>query len=560
MRGMDEKYTLVMIDGVRQNDPSESKRIFNFEHVVVHNIERIEIVRGPQAGLYGSNASGGVINIITKRGAQEGFAGSVKAEYGSYATRRLDADVSYGGKVGDVPFRLAYAHSEYMANGPSIADKHYVTPSGKSQATEDDRTIIYAHSLNAEISPTEDVRGRVFFSVSDLSADIDGTSGSVPIDKDRQKDKRVYSYGTSWDVDTLDDRLLHKVQVSVMQSRTDRYYHDGTTYAAYNDHYLSSYGQTVQLDYQGTYVVNDNHKVTFGTTWDSERYKKHEKDWTESIDAQQFHTSVMAQLQSDFLNDALHVNIGMSYDMFSSTNGKATYRGGVSYTVPVTETILKASAGTGFMTPTLYNLYRYENPDVLDPEEALLFDVGFEQPLFKRRVTIGATAFKNKIKNEIIYKDDATCTGSTTYCYVNRDKMSSKGIEAEIRAMAYEGETDSLELSSNYTYTYAEDNDGAEIDRVPRHNLGVSAMYAFNEDKGMFRVDGQYNGRRTDNYAKQRIRAGGEWKFDLAAQYEVYDDVTAYARAENILDADFSTSTGYESSPRAFYVGLGYKF
>ncbi len=125
IRGMEEEHTLVMIDGVRMNDPADSngRGGFNFENIIPHNIERIEIVRGPMASLYGSNASGGVINIITKKAAQEGCHGAVKAEYGSHATRRLDGNISYGGKIDDMPFTLAYAHSEYIANGPNISDE-----------------------------------------------------------------------------------------------------------------------------------------------------------------------------------------------------------------------------------------------------------------------------------------------------------------------------------------------------------------------------------------------------------------------------------------------------
>ncbi len=569
MRGLDEQHTLVLIDGVRQNNPSDSARAFDFEHMMVHNIERIEIVRGPQATLYGSNASGGVINIITKRGAQEGYKGSVNAEYGSYATRRLDADISYGGKIGDMPFRLGYAHSTYAANGPSVASEKSNVPPGLQTPSEDDRRTIFNHSLNAEISPSEDLRGRFFVTYTDLSTDNDrsltGANNRVAVDADRHKDKKQYTYGTSWDLDTFDDKLLHKFQLSATNSRTDRFYHDTASYKPYNGHYASYYGDTVQADYSATYVINDNHKVTSGVIWDGERYKKVNKSWSQVSDKKQYHTGVMVQLQSDFLDDALNLTLGASYDMFSAIEGKATYRGGVGYTVPQTDTLIKASVGTGYTAPSLSRLYTYDNPSKLKPEESLLMDFGVEQPFFDRRLTVAATVFKNKLENQIVYQDDATiCTGSTSKCYINRDEMNSKGVEAEINALAYQGETDSLELGTTYTYTLAMDETGAEIDRVPRHNLGLNATYRFDNEKGLFRVDSQYNGRRTDYYSfgagKTRIRDGGEWKVDFLAEYEVYDDVRAYVRGENIFDANFTTSTGYTGTPQGFYVGVGYSF
>jgi hypothetical protein len=224
IRGMEEEHTLLLVDGVRMNNPADqnSRGAAAFDSILTDNIERIEIVRGPMASLYGSNASGGVVNIITKKGASDGYHGSIKGEYGSFNTRRLDANVSYGGKMEDMPFVLSYAHSEFMADGPNISDEDRQFASNEVRPSEDDRRIIYKHSLDFRASPTSDLDGRVFFSLNDSSVDQDNGGA----DADRNVDSRTYSYGTVWDSRMLDGRLENKEAVYGMNASNRRIYNN----------------------------------------------------------------------------------------------------------------------------------------------------------------------------------------------------------------------------------------------------------------------------------------------------------------------------------------------
>ncbi|SBV90670.1 putative Cobalamin uptake ligand-gated TonB-dependent outer membrane channel [uncultured Alphaproteobacteria bacterium] len=570
LRGLGGEHTLVLIDGVRMNNPGESnqKGAFNFQGLIAHNIERIEIVRGPQATLYGSAASGGVINIITKKGASDGFHGGVKGEYGSYATRRLDGNVSYGGKLDNaMPFTLAYAHSEYIANGPNISDEDRLFTPSETKPSEDDRRIVYDHSLDFRVSPTENLDGRLFLTVNDLSTDLD-QSGQ---DTNYNKDSRTYVYGTSWDARLLDGRLESKNTVSGMRTQDDSWRPSNAEH-----HYSRYLGQTFTLENQSTYHLSENHSIVAGLAWDQARAEAETQANARTaprqrIDEKMYHTSGQLQLQSRFF-DHLNVVAGMSYDAYSAFDNAVTYRIGAGYEFPETGTTIRAAAGTGYRAPSIAQLYYYENPETLDPEETTLFEAGVDQKLLNDRVKLGVTAFHNRVDNVITSSKDTNCApGYTGSCYVNGDRLIAKGVETSLGALVYEGESDSLDLQVNYTYTLTSLNATTSAgkitdhaaDKISPHVVNVSAIYAFDHDKGSVRADATIKSRGWERYHKGYVAEtydGDGWKLDLAAQYEIMDNVTVYGRVENLFDSEYYTSSGYTSNPFGVYAGIGYTF
>ncbi len=564
MRGMPAAHSLVMIDGVRMNDPADSmNRGFIFDSVIPHNIERIEIVRGPLASLYGSAASGGVINIITKKGASDGFHGGIKGEYGSYATRRLDGNLSYGGKLdNDMPFTLSYAHSEYIANGPNISDEDRAFHPAAKRPNEDDRRSIYNHSLDFRLSPTDDIDGRVFLSFNDLSADVDGTAA----DAERNKDKRTTNFGTTWDTRLLDGRLENKDSVLGMTTANELYYYSQNPRQAY-----AYRGGFLQFEHLSTYHLTDDHAITGGVSYDRSRAERNVNK-LQTIDQTMSHGTGMLQLQSTFFDD-LHVVAGVSYESYGAFENTFTYRGGVSYDIRETGTTLRAGAGTGYLAPTVFQLTNYVNPTTLEPEKTTMFEAGFDQKLLGDRVNLGVTAFKNKAKDQIAYSDLASvCTTASDHkCYVNIDEMNSKGVEAELGMLVYEGETDSLDLHVGYTYTLAQFSDKTysnhAYENISPHVVNVSAIYGFDSGKGSVRADATFKSRgwEKSHYDATRTSSypaydGDGWYLNLAAQYEIMDNVTLYGRVENLFDSEYYTTSGYTEAPFGVYAGIGYKF
>ncbi len=571
LRGLGGEHTLVMIDGVRMNNPAESnqKGAFNFQGLIAHNIERIEIVRGPQATLYGSAASGGVINIITKKGASDGFHGGIKGEYGSYATRRLDGNLSYGGKLDNaMPFTLSYAHSEYIANGPNLSDEDRQFRANETRPSEDDRRIVYDHSLDFRISPSDNLDGRLFLTVNDLSTDLDNSAQ----DTNYNKDSRTYVYGTSWDARLLDGRFETKNTVSGMRTQDDAWRPSDAV-----RHYSRYLGQTLNLENQSTYHLTENHAVVAGLAWDAARAKADNKT-VERIDEKMYHTSGQLQLQSQFF-DHLNVVAGVSYDAYSAFENALTYRIGAGYEFPETGTTIRAAAGTGYRAPSISQLYYYEKPETLSPEETTLFEAGVDQKLLGDRLKLGVTAFHNRVDNVITSSKDSGCApGFSGSCYLNGDRLIAKGVETSLGALVYEGKSDSLDLQLNYTYTltsFSATTSSAKFadhaaDKISPHVVNISAIYAFDNDKGSIRADATIKSRGWERYHKGygtqtssgyvETYDGDGWKLDLAAQYEIMDNVTVYGRVENLFDSEYYTSSGYNSNPFGVYAGIGYKF
>ncbi len=560
MRGMEEEHTLLLIDGVRMNNPADSngRGAANFDNVITHNIERIEIVRGPMASLYGSNASGGVVNIITKKAAQDGYHGAIKGEYGSFNTRRLDASISYGGKIDQMPFTLSYAHSEFMADGPNVSDEKRQFAAGEVHPSEDDRRIIYDHSLDFRLSPTADVDGRVFFSVNDASVDLD-SSGA---DADRNKDSRTYNYGSVWDTRMLDGRLENKDAVYGMNMSQRLIYNNQKPREAY-----AYRGDFLQFEHLSTYALSRDHKITGGLAYDRSRAER-KANMRQTVDRTISHGTTSLQLQSKFFDD-LKVTNGISYESYGPYENTLTYRAGAAYDIRGTGTTLRAGAGTGYRAPSVFQEYVYANPKELKPEESVMYEAGFDQKLFDGQVKLSVMAFRNELENAIRYLSGAGlgCNNAENKCYVNADEMTTQGLETSVDALLYQGESDSLDAHIGYTYTVSQftdkTNQNHQSDKAPPHVANASLIYGFDHGRGSVRADGTIKSRGWEAYhkgANSTAYDGDGWKVDLAAQYEILEGLTAYGRVENLFDQEWYTSSGYTDSPFGVYVGLGYKF
>ena len=237
------------------------------------------------------------------------------------------------------------------------------------------------------------------------------------------------------------------------------------------------------------------------------------------------------------------------------TDGAWTYRGGVSYDLKETRTILKSSYATGFAAPTLFQLFRFAGTQNLKPENTRLWDAGFEQKALNDRVEFGATYFRNAVKNQIVFAFSPSR-------YINRDQMKSRGLENFVNASLFEASDRRLDFSLNHTFTLAEDENRAEIDRVPRHRVNFSFDYAFLDGKANLRLDGEWESDHKDFYPSSSavVYIGEHWRFDVAGDYQLNDRVKLHARIENILDEAYESAAGYGSAPFGVYGGLTVSF
>ena len=553
-RGLEEEQTLVLVNGVRQNDPGDIRGRFNFEHLMVSNIERIEIVRGPQATLYGSRANGAVINIITKRGKDD-FSGQIKAEAGTDNTRLTDLFGSGGGRLQNgMGYDYAVSGTVFHTDGFSAANEDR-DPPNHAIPTENDGARNYSVSFNGGFRPTPDSEIRATFDHTTLFAEFDDTNSRVVFDADETKDKEVTSYSLVGSRDILDGRMENSLTLSGTSTsvrRTSSLDFDGGSDAWYRN-----------IDYRGTFEVADGHLLSFGAGYDQERYARLSggttANPTETLDRRTSHRNYFVQTQNRFLG-RVSITAGLGFDHFDAihpdlTDGAWTYRGGVSYDLEETRTILKSSYATGFAAPTLFQLFRFAGTQNLGPERTRLWDAGFEQKVWNDRVEFGATYFQNVVKKQIVFAWSPSR-------YINRDQMKSRGFENFVNASLFKASDRRLDFSLDHTFTLAEDENQAEIDRVPRHRVNFSFDYGFINGKANLRLDGEWESDHKDFYPSSSavVYIGEHWRFDVAGDYQLNDRVKLHARIENVLDEAYESAAGYGSAPLGVYGGLTVSF
>ena len=311
-RGLEEEQTLVLINGVRQNDPGDIRGRFNFEHLMVSNIERIEIIRGPQATLYGSRANGAVINIITKKG-KDGFSGRIKTEAGTGNTRLVDLFGGGGGRLRNgMGYDYAVSGTVFETDGFSAANEDR-NPPGKARPTENDGARNHSFSFNGGFRPTPDSEIRATFDHTSLFAEFDDTTSRVVFDADETKDKEVTSYSVAGSRDLLDGRMENHLTLSGTNTsvrRTSSLAFDGGSDAWYRN-----------IDYRGTFEVADGHLLSFGTGYDQERYARLSGGTTanpaETLDRRTSHRNYFVQTQNRFL-DRVSITAGLGFDHFDA--------------------------------------------------------------------------------------------------------------------------------------------------------------------------------------------------------------------------------------------------
>lgn len=544
IRGAASDQTLVMIDGIRVNDPASTGGEFDFSLFSLSNVERIEIVRGPQSGVYGSDAIGGVINIITRKGGT-GQSAVVEAEGGSYKTFAQRAFVS--GSQDDVS--VSVAASNFRTSGFSRF----------AGGTEDDATRKKSIHARIDYDPSPVFGLTVTGGHYELDAELDSIGLSSGSDSDDRGEQFLSLASASARLNLLDGEFQNKL--TAFFSRTERSFFDdnGSGSSPLIGRTSEFEGDSTGLEYQGDLKVRGVDRLIFGGKLDYQNGISFNDDVLAGItpryDIEESWRSAFA-LYSFNPTDELSFTGAVRSDEFGPVGIENTYRLTAAYRVPQSGTKFRASYGTGAKAPTIQQRFEDSgfaigNPD-LEVETSKGWDAGVDQELLGGAVALSGTYFSNEIEDLISAEFDPA---TSKFLFVNVDQVKIDGIELSASWIA----TDWLTLKGAYTYLDAVDSTtGLALSRRPEHAFNLRAAMRPLERLSLA-VSATFVGERF-NRSDERDLLDQYIRVDLDGSYDLNATSEVFFRADNIFDADYEEVKDFGTAGRSGYVGLRARF
>jgi vitamin B12 transporter len=545
-RGTENRHTLVLVDGVRLHDPSNPNGTAVIDNLTTDNVERIEVLRGPQSTLYGPDAIGGVINVQTKKG-QGTPTFSAFFEAGSFSTYR-EGFSSQGGNE----------HFNY-----SVGFSHMDSASIPADATDPERDPYRNTSFNGRFGvDVSDTFGVDFF-IRAIDASVEGDFGA---------DFNVADSRTRQQVFKVEPHLLlfngfWETKVAMSLSQIQR--HDTAANFLFFPYYPDRFeGRTAEIDWQNTFHLSESNTLIAGFDFLSMS--------TDFSTAQPSDGGAEADDYAVYLQDQqrfgerLSVTIGGRVDHHDQFGTAPTGRIAGAYQLLETHTILRSSIGTGFRAPTpeqLFDVAAGANP-ALQPERSVGIDAGFEQHLWTDKLVFSATYFQNWLEGLVISTGTAA---PPFFTYVNGGQANTNGAELAIDWKIL----DDLTARASYTYTHTELEDangalnpaGSRLVRRPEHKASLDFIYEFFQKKGQVTLSILYVGERDDYFFNpvppfdsSRIVNPDYVVVNLAASYKLTDNVTVFGRIENLLNENYQELFSYNSPGVGFFGGFKVTF
>ncbi|HPA62814.1 MAG TPA: TonB-dependent receptor [Spirochaetota bacterium] len=546
MRGADSAYTVVLIDGVKVNDPTSTAGGFDFANLPLNNIERIEIIRGSQSVVHGSDALGGVINIVTKKA--RGDEANFSMGYGRYNNRNAALSVSHVGEKTDFSMGASYEKADGFSKAKA-----------KTGTFEDDgyRNI----SFNAKVGYdyNEMIGVDLFSSFNRSEYDLDETAYFD--DRNSTQKNNFFTVGSGLKFSPIENLMLRSnfsyfLMDKKFRNDADSPDVENPVYPNYaSDSSFSTFigdrkKAEISAEYQyGYYRVIAGYEYSSDSCENS--YSTGGSFPSFSVYSFKSHNNSVYAMNSFDYDGYAGLNAGVRYTKTSENESAGIWQVSAYGNIKDIGTRFRSSAGTGFKTASLYQLYdSYSGNRNLKNEKSIYYDFGINQKILKI-AEIDAGCFYSKFKNRIdwIMTDPASFSGK----YLNVAKSSSKGVEIS----AYIYPVDFMTVYANYTYTLSKDEEtDDDLLKRPRHkySAGISADILKKADISIYY---DYTGKR---YDYGYVKLDSYTTLNAVANFNTTENTSVFVRIDNLFNKEYEEVKGYDAGGINVRCGLKGRF
>lgn len=515
IRGASSSQTLVLIDGIPVNDASSPGGGYNFEYLDTSNIDRIEVLRGSQSTLWGSDAIGGVVNIYTKSADKNSI--NLLSEIGSFGLRKINSELG----IASNSSKFLFLVDDTSLDGISKADK-------KDGNVEKDGFETNSYSFKGDIDLNNiQIKGLLSYIKSDVEYDSFGFVTGVQ-DGDERSITEEFIGNLTIKFNLFDDKLVNTFSVNQSDISRDYFTNDNLTFGADGERKL--------YRYQGNTGFGEFNKIAFGLEKEESSVNADKL----SIDSYFF----LYQFQP--IKD-LVISAGIRNDDNKGFNSKTTRKISAAYRV-FDNLSIKTSWGEGFKVPTIFQTTFFccgaksANSNIR-PEESTSYDLGFDFSL-KDKFSFSLVYFKKDINDQINFSFGL---GG----YENIDFVESDGFEISVNSKISE----EINLYLNYSYIDSIDGRGQRLINIPKDSGELALTY-----NSSFNLSGsltiKYNGSEIGTYGNL-----DSWsRADINLFYKLNNFSEVYFRVENLLDKNYQQVFGYGTPDRSGLVGVKVNF
>ena len=539
IRGNEGNHTKVFIDGVEANDPSGDVE-FDFAHLLAADIERVEVIRGPQSALWGSDAIGGVINVITKRG-----------ESGMHANGYIEAG-SFDTYSGNAALRGAGKNYRYSASGSFLKTEGInMSRFGSEKDGYKNATL----NISGAVDPTEKLELPVngMYVKNNVQSDPQPFPIGLIVDGDQERDGEQFYGRAQGKLKTFGGRWEHILGGNYtntdFENTLDKMFSSANT------------GTKSRLDYQSNVFFSHpdsatDHTLTAYAEYTHETFTNEAAAFPEANQKQSNSSTSIAGEYLLALKQEYFLTGSLRYDNNDLFKNATTYRLTLAYQPLQTGSRVHSSFGTGVKNPGFFDLYGFVpgfffGNQNLNPESSIGGDIGFEQKFFQEHLVMDFTYFRSVLTDEIV--PDPTFT-----TVINQTGESTRqGLEVSATAAV----TGNLNLIAAYTYTDTKDPDGRDEVRRPKNVASLALDYLLPSRKGNVSLNIQYNGPMEDNEfnvstPNDRVNLPSFTLVTLASAYNVSKSVQLFGRIENLLNQDYEEVWSAQSPGIGLFAGV----